>query len=122
MSSRWKQILGRWGEDQAAAYLEQHGLHIRRRNYRCTLGEIDLIAEDSQGLYMVEVKTRSSSRWGYPEEAVDEHKQEHILAAAQQYMQEEGLDCMWRVDVVAVIGNPNAKKEAEIVWYQNALD
>jgi putative endonuclease len=122
MGSDWKQTLGRWGEDQAACYLQQQGLHIRCRNYRCALGEIDIIAEDNDGLYFVEVKTRSSSRWGYPEAAVDEQKQDHIIAAAQQYLVEEALNCLWRVDVVAVIGSPKMKSEAEIVWYQNALD
>lgn len=122
MDSGWKQTLGRWGEDQAAAYLEQQGMHIRCRNYRCAQGEIDLIAEDHEGLYMVEVKTRSSSRWGYPEAAVDGRKQEHIVAAALQYLQDEQLDCLWRVDVVAVIGSPKARTEAEIVWYPNALN
>ncbi|NSW52755.1 MAG: YraN family protein [Anaerolineae bacterium] len=122
MAEGWKQTLGRWGEAKAAEYLVQQGMAIRCRNYHCAEGEIDLVAEDTEGLYFVEVKTRSSTRWGYPEAAVDGRKREHILAAARHYLQEQELDCLWRVDVVAVVGSPRAKSEVEIVWYQNALD
>ena len=66
-----KDVLGRRGEDLAARYLEQRGLVILSRNWRCRHGEIDLVATDSHRLVVCEVKTRSGTRYGEPAEAVD---------------------------------------------------
>lgn len=120
----WKQSFGRWGEDQAANYLEQQGVTLCCRNYRCPAGEIDLIGKDAEGYLFVEVKTRSSNRFGYPEAAVNARKKEHIIAAGLHFLQEQAPDpdALWRVDVVAVVGSPRQAAQAEIVWYQNALD
>lgn len=79
--------LGRKGEDAAAAYVERCGMRMLERNWRCALGEVDLIALDSGALVMFEVKTRRSTRTGVPEEAVGPKKQRKIVRLAEAYLQ-----------------------------------
>jgi putative endonuclease len=62
--------LGRWGEDQALAYLISKGLVLLQRNFRVVVGELDLIMDDSGILVFVEVKTRRSLNFGAPEEGI----------------------------------------------------
>ncbi len=80
----------RRGEDAAAAYLERIGLTIEGRNWRCSLGEIDIVARDEGELVFVEVKTRRSERAGTAEEAVSPTKQKRITRLAQAYLQDSG--------------------------------
>lgn len=116
-----KQSLGRWGEDVAAQYLENLGYVILERNVRSEFGEIDLLARQGSVLVFVEVKARSSNDFGYPEEAVTETKQQHLLDAAQNYLQlHPELDGDWRVDVVAISRRKNSPPE--IVHFENALN
>lgn len=102
MSSR-KQSLGRWGEARAAEFLETQGYQIIERNWRCEYGEIDLIAQQADVLVFIEVKARSTQQFGYPEEAVTPSKQQHLIEAAQTYLQAHPEhDGDWRIDVIAV--------------------
>ena len=71
---RAKDALGRYGEDLAVAHLERQGMTILARNWRCELGEVDVIARDGARLVVCEVKTRSSERYGSPVEAVGPRK------------------------------------------------
>lgn len=97
-------ITGRRGEDIAVEHLSRHGYRIIARNYRCRQGEIDIIAMDGGVLAFIEVKTRSSDRFGRPAEAVDAGKQGRIAHAALKYMADEGLtDAEARFDVVSII-------------------
>lgn len=80
--------LGRWGEAEAAKFLEAKGYQILVKNYRCRLGEIDLICSWQGRLVFVEVKTRKSTTYGYPAEAVTKAKQEKIRLVALSYLQE----------------------------------
>jgi putative endonuclease len=101
--SAYRQSLGRWGEQLAAAYLAELGYTILGSNLRTAWGEIDLLAESGGTLVFVEVKTRSSRAYGRPEEAVTASKRAHLLAAAQAYLQaNSGADRAWRIDVIAV--------------------
>lgn len=94
---------GRNGEELAVRYLEEQGYAIVARNYRLRMGEIDIIARDGEFLVFVEVKTRRSSRYGSPFEAVDFHKQQQIIRVARMYLTRHGGDnCAVRFDVVAV--------------------
>jgi putative endonuclease len=102
-----KDVLGRRGEDLAAAYLEEQGLVVLSRNWRCRHGEIDLVATDATRLVVCEVKTRSGSRYGIPAEAVTRRKVARIrrvtgawLAAHRVYWVEV------RFDVLAVTAEP----------------
>lgn len=79
--------LGKCGENFAAEVLESQGYSILERNFRCRLGEIDLIAEKNGELCFVEVKTRNSDAFGRPSEAVTRDKQKRIKRTAAFYMQ-----------------------------------
>lgn len=97
-------ILGNRGENIAAEYLQNKGYQILCRNYRCAIGEIDIIASQQNTVVFVEVKTRSSLRFGRPGEAVDYRKQHKIIRTAQWYCQGNNLrgkTC--RFDVVEVL-------------------
>jgi putative endonuclease len=98
-----RQTLGKWGEDQAALFLRRQGLKILQRNLRTPVGEIDIIALHRKILVFVEVKTRSGSGYGSPQEAVGPAKQRQILRAASWYLNENPLPNLQpRFDVVAV--------------------
>ena len=77
---------GRTGEQIAARYLHRNGFRLLAQNYRCEVGEIDLIAEDRGTVVFVEVKTRRTLIAGTPEEAVDRDKRRRIRRAAQWYL------------------------------------
>jgi putative endonuclease len=96
--------LGKQGEELAARYLEQRGCTIVARNHRTPIGELDIIARDRKHLLFVEVKTRRSTAFGTPAEAVGAHKQRQILRAAQWYLASARYpDLQPRFDVIAVI-------------------
>ena len=92
------------GETSARAYLERKGMRVLETNYRRPTGEIDIIARQKKTLVFVEVKRRSSLRYGRPCEAVNRDKQRHILRTAQLYLQEKDLvDAPVRFDVIEVL-------------------
>lgn len=97
--------LGKRGEQIAGRYLRRSGYLIIARNYRAAGAEVDLIAVEDQTLVFVEVKARTGTALGSPEEAVDERKQERIRRAAQVYaIQHRVLEAPMRFDVVAITG------------------
>lgn len=114
-----RQALGARGEALAAAYLQQRGYAIRETNWRCRVGEIDIVAVDGGCLTFVEVRTRRGSAFGTPEESITAAKQAKLIEVAQTYLQEhegEQLPEDWRIDVVAVeIGQRNALKRIELI-------
>ncbi|MFY9269988.1 MAG: YraN family protein [Candidatus Manganitrophaceae bacterium] len=96
---------GKEGEDIAARFLTSRGYRIVERNYRTPLGEIDLIAHDGDVLVFVEVKSRSDSRFGSPQSAVDLRKQSKLTRVALTYLSRMKRDpkaC--RFDVVSIVG------------------
>lgn len=119
MPSTWKQSLGRWGEDIAARVLQNHGYAILAQNKHIGHAEIDILAQINEELVFVEVKTRSNAESGFPEEAVDARKLTHLIEAAQRYILEENSSQSWRIDVIAITGNPNTNEAPEILWYDN---
>jgi len=119
MSTR-RQIVGRWGEDAAAGYLAANGFTVLARNVHSAHGEIDIVASKAGSLVFVEVKTRSSHRFGYPEDSVTLRKQAYMLSAAEAYLQahpESGES--WQFDVIAVEGVPGGK--AQIEHFENVI-
>lgn len=117
---RARKDLGRWGESLAAEYLIQRGYNILDRNVRTPYGEVDLIAQNSEGVVFVEVKTRASDSLGPPEISITPRKQEHMLSAAQAYLQAHPhLEGTWRVDVIAIQRLPN--QQSEIVHFENVF-
>ncbi|MEA2108862.1 MAG: YraN family protein [Pseudomonadota bacterium] len=117
-----RQTLGKWGESQAADYLQSHGLRIICRNYRCPLGEIDIIARDSDCLVFCEVKTRSSKEYGLPQEAVAWTKQHKIAKVASWYLGNQEVTMDIRFDVVAITKSPTGKPEIEWLPAAFSLD
>ncbi|MEN8173484.1 MAG: YraN family protein [Chloroflexota bacterium] len=117
--NRENQDLGCLGEQKAAAYLIEKGYRIVDTNVRTPYGEIDLIADYNNVLIFVEVKTRSSSAFGLPEEAITQRKREHMLSSAQAYLQEfDSLDHNWRIDVIAV---RKISDQYQIVHFENVI-
>jgi putative endonuclease len=97
-------LLGQAGEEAAAAYLEAQGYTIERRNYRYRRAEVDLIARRGNELLLfVEVKARSSTRFGEPEEFVTERKRQLFRLAAEQYQEEINWPGDIRFDVLALL-------------------
>ncbi len=115
---RAQQRVGRWGEQAAAEYLEKQGYIILARNFRTAHGEIDILARQDNVLVFVEVKARSSNRFGYPEHSVTPRKRMHILSAAEKYVLEHPEFRTWRVDVISVEGETG---EAKIRHFENVI-
>lgn len=81
-----KRKFGKAGEMLAAEYLEQTGYKILFRNYWCSSGEIDIIAQKANRVHFVEVKTRTGEYYGSPSESVTWHKIDRMRLAAETYM------------------------------------
>ncbi len=96
---------GAYFETGAAAFLEKNGYEILARNYRCVMGEVDIIGKDGDAYAFVEVKYRADKTMGSPQEAVDEKKQQRIVRCAQWYLMENHLpqDTPVRFDVVSIL-------------------
>ena len=106
--------LGKQGEDLAVNHLLGKGFTIIVRNYRQKTGEIDIIARDREWLVFVEVKTRKSTRFGQPFEAVTRKKQAQISRVALDYMNRNKLlDQPARFDVISILINKNGKAAIE---------
>ena len=106
------------GEKLAADFLVQRGFEIVERNYRYRHSEIDLIVKKANWLIFVEVKTRSSYAFGYPEEFVDYKKVKTIMEGADHYIYKNNWQGNVRYDIVSVrLTNTNA----EIVHLEDAF-
>ena len=115
-----RRAVGLEGERIASAFLEKRGYKILERNYRCRRGEVDLIARDGRVVVFVEVKARTSDRYGDPELAVDLRKQRKISIAALDYLVRNDLmDADARFDVVVIKWEGKTPTPALI---QNAFD
>lgn len=111
--------LGKQGEEQAAIYLKEAGCTIIAQNYTCPWGEIDLIAQDGSYLVFVEVRVRSSQRYGSPLESVNAQKQAKVRKVAQYYLQMHGKHKgPIRFDVA---GFTRSGKEFSLVYIRNAF-
>ena len=104
-----KDALGKRGEDLAAACLTDQGLVVLDRNWRCRLGELDIVATDRSRLVVCEVKTRTSTRYGLPAEAVDARKAHRIRQLAGAWLAAHRVPWVEvRYDVLAVLAEPGA--------------
>lgn len=114
--------VGRKGEAVARDFLESQGYRIIKSNYRCPLGEIDFICEDGKTTVFVEVKTRSHTNAGAPEEAVDVRKQRKLYRVAQWYLNEIHYrgERPLRFDVVSILTNASSS-EPSVKIFQNAI-
>ena len=115
---------GRMGEDRACLYLEEKGMTLVTRNFRCKHGEIDLIMKDGSVFVFIEVKTRRSRLYGEPIEAVTVYKQRHIRYTAEVFLLARHLhDVRIRFDVVEVLtAADDPMKVLEIDHIQGAYE
>ena len=95
-------LLGPWGEAQAADYLRRKGYTLVAANYRCRFGEIDLIVRNRRYLVFVEVKLRKSAGFAQAREFVDFRKQQRIRATASMYLSRYPTSLQPRFDVIEI--------------------
>lgn len=99
-----KQLIGKYGEDLAAKYLQDHGYEILHRNWRCALGEIDLIAKDRNRYVFIEVKTRNGVGYGNPFEAITAAKVTRMRRLVAQWcFEQQVVGVKVRLDAIAVL-------------------
>ncbi len=113
---------GAYAEQEAAEWLGQQGLKIVKRNFRCRLGEIDIIAHDGEHLIFVEVRLRKNKRYGGAAATVDYRKQRKLILAAQYYLntQLRGRKLPpCRFDVIALTPHNTG---LTINWYKAAFE
>lgn len=108
--------LGAGAEAMAAAFLESRGLTILARNYRCRLGEIDLVARDGPTTVFVEVRKRASSAYGGAAASITAAKKLKLTRAARHYMSRLSTLPQCRFDAVLIEGEP-----PRIDWIRNAF-
>jgi putative endonuclease len=112
--------LGKEGEDLALKKVESLGYRCVARNYRCSLGELDLVARDGETLVFIEIKTRKGKSLDYAKEAVHARKQRQMSKVALAYMKKNGCEeARARFDVV-VIHQKGLVREIEVI--RNAFD
>jgi len=101
---RAKDAVGAYGERVAERFLVQAGMVVLERNWRCPLGEIDIVARDGDCLVVCEVKTRTSAAFGHPLEALTRRKATRLRRLAFAWVQARGVrPAQIRVDLVAVL-------------------
>ncbi len=116
-----RQRLGRIAEDIAMSFLLAQGLEILLRNYRRRAGELDIIARQRESLVIVEVRTRSGTRFGGAAASVGRSKQRRLVRAAHQLLQQRrDLACLpARFDVIVVHEPESANQRVQ--WIQHAF-
>jgi len=98
-----KSETGKMGEKLACEFLGNNGYHIVETNYRCPEGEIDIVARQKETLVFIEVRTKTSRRYGVPEESITPVKAARLRTLAAHYAQShQGLPEARRIDVVAI--------------------
>jgi putative endonuclease len=116
-----RQLRGKAAEDLAAAYLETRGLAVLARNLRCKGGELDLLCRDGAVLVVIEVRQRSSARFGGALASVTRQKQRRMIRAARFHLQRHAAwqRCVLRFDVIGLDGLPDGTQR--LAWVRDAF-
>lgn len=115
-------LLGKWGETQVADYLRKQGYKIVDVNYRCRLGELDLVATNRKYLAFVEVKLRRNDDIMTARESVTLSKQRKLRAAALLYLQSHPTQLQPRFDVAEIYApQGTATRHPHINYLENAF-
>jgi putative endonuclease len=112
-----KREVGQSGEDYAAQHLIQAGLTLLQRNYRCPQGEMDIIAREGLQLVFVEVRTRTSGRYGWGEESITPQKKARLTRIASHYIKSQGYK-EWpilRFDLIAIKAGRDSENR-DLYW------
>lgn len=114
--------LGKWGEDEAANFLERKGYEVLERDWKMGKRDLDIIAvtENRDTLVFVEVKTRRRAELQEPEEAVDKIKMRNLAVAANAYVKLHGVRQELRFDIVSVVGRKSEVEQIEHI--ENAFN
>ena len=112
---------GKQAEQIAHDYLEAKGLRLIQANFRCRVGELDLIMLDRQVLVIVEVRYRKSSRIVGPMQTIDPHKRRRLALAARSFLMRHGdlQDRPIRFDVIGLTGSMT---NPSVNWVKNAFE
>jgi putative endonuclease len=102
----------------AADYLQQQGLKLIARNYRCRFGEIDLVMQDGEMLVFVEVRLRSGKNFGGAAASIDIHKQQRLISTARHYLSQLAHTPPCRFDALLMDDAEGRKLQ----WLKNAFD
>lgn len=103
--------LGKDGEGLAVKYLKSNGFKILNKNFRCAIGEIDIVAKEKDTIVFIEVKTRKSDDFTEPFESIGKRKQNKIRNLAEYYLQEKDCsDCEIRFDVLSIVSDGQNNK------------
>lgn len=108
---------GAQAEQHAADFLQQHGLTLLQRNYRCRYGEIDLILQDGATLVFAEVRMRSNNDFGGAAASIDQAKQQKLIRSAQHYLAALPQTPPCRFDALLLHGPDGT----EVEWLRNAF-
>ncbi len=109
-----RNAVGAWGEELAAKHLVEQGMVLLDRNWRCDLGELDLVARDGGTLVACEVKTRRGEGFGPPAEAVTWRKAARLRRLAMRWLDEHPVSPLdVRIDVVAIVVTPRSGPRLE---------
>ena len=101
---RTRSEVGAWGEAIAVRHLEAQGYTVLHRNWRYGHGELDIVACKAELVVFAEVRTRTSDAFGTPEETISSRKRAKLIATAQAYLDEHGLnEAQWQIDVIAIV-------------------
>jgi len=118
-----RQLVGKIGEEAAAQYLQQQGYIIITNNYRCPIGEIDIIARDQRVTVLIEVRTRTSLAYGSPEESITAEKARRLKRLALSYLQAYHLSATpCRIDLVAVMVDRETQQVKNIKHIKGILN
>lgn len=114
---------GAKAEQAAARFLQQQGLQLLEKNFRCKSGELDIIFREGNTLVFVEVRYRRNIAYGYPAETVNRKKQKKLLTTAKYYLQIHAPHVQCRFDVIEVtLQHKAGKQRFEFNWIKNAFD
>jgi putative endonuclease len=117
-----RQELGNLGERLAQKALKKRGYNIIETNFRCSIGEIDIVAQQKNCLVFVEVRTKSNLDFGSPEESITINKKKRLITSALTYINtHHNVPSLWRIDFVAVEINLEGKlRRIEVI--ENAVN
>jgi putative endonuclease len=116
--------IGQQAEDSALKFLQTKGMRLIARNYRCKLGEIDLVMQHDGALVFVEVRYRQQSNFGDGAESVDFRKQQKIIKSAEHFLQQhrQYSQSPCRIDVISISKQHNNTDCPETIkWIPNAI-
>ena len=105
---------GKIGEDEAVKFLKKNKYKIIERNFRTKFGEIDIIAKKGKEIFFIEVKTRKTISFGYPEESVDERKLNKIKKVALYYIQRNKIKSHFKFEIISILIKDD-RKEFKII-------